>query len=882
MAQLGARLNGIQEVVGSSPTSSTIIILINKGGTAGILSSLTGWRVFLFFWIQKEVAYLENKYDFKTIEAKWQKYWEDNNFYKVVEDKNKPKYYDLEMFPYPSGNLHMGHVRNYAIGDVVARFKSMRGYNVLHPMGWDAFGLPAENAAIKHGIPPAKWTSTNIETMKEQLKTLGISYDWDRELATSKPDYYKFTQWMFLKLYEHNLAYKKKAAVNWCPSCHTVLANEQVVDGGCERCETAVEKKQLEQWFFKITDYAQRLLDDLDLLPGWPEKVKTMQRNWIGRSEGCQFSMKIEGSEDTISVFTTRPDTVFGVTYMVLAPEHPLVEKICVGKPQEAEVKKFVQNMQLVSEVARASTEVEKEGVFTGAYAINPLSGDKIPIWIANYVLMDYGTGAIMAVPAHDERDFEFACKYNLPIKVVIEDPESPIQTDNLKEAYVGDGVMVNSGSFNGLTVEEGKKAIIKYMEENSIGEGTVNYRLRDWLISRQRYWGAPIPIVYCDECGTVPVPYENLPVILPEDVAFRPSGESPLNYVEEFINTTCPRCGKPAKRETDTMDTFVCSSWYFTRFCSPNNSDMPFTKEAADYWMPVDQYIGGVEHAILHLMYARFFTKFLHDIGMLSCVEPFTNLLTQGMVLKDGAKMSKSKGNVVSPEEIINKYGADTARLFILFASPPERDLEWSDQGVEGSYRFLNRVWRLVNDYADSIINVGEVDTSQEFDQATKDLHYKTHFTIKKVTDDLEERFNFNTAVSAIMELSNTISSYRDNPKPNLPVVKEAIESLLLLLSPFCPHFCEELWSKIGNKESITLQPWPKYDEKALIKDEVEIVVQVNGKVRDRIKAPVNSNEDELHQIALQNSRIIELTKDKKIVKIIVIPNKLINIVVK
>lgn len=825
---------------------------------------------------------MENKYDFKAIEAKWQKYWEENNFYKVTEDKSKPKYYNLEMFPYPSGNLHMGHVRNYAIGDVIARFKSMCGYNVLHPMGWDAFGLPAENAAIKHGTPPAQWTYANIDNMKEQLKTLGISYDWDREVATCKPDYYKFTQWMFLKLYEHNLAYKKNAAVNWCPSCHTVLANEQVVDGGCERCQTTVEKKQLEQWFFKITDYAQRLLDDLELLPGWPEKVKIMQKNWIGRSEGCQFSMKVEDSEDTISVFTTRPDTIFGVTYMVLAPEHPLVEKVCAGKPQEEEVKKFIQKMKYVSDITRTSTETEKEGVFTGAYAVNPMNGDRIPIWIANYVLMDYGTGAIMAVPAHDERDFEFARKYDLPIRVVIQNPDSPIMEEELKEAYTGDGVMVNSGSFDGLTVEEGKKAVIKYMEDNSIGKGTVNYRLRDWLISRQRYWGAPIPIVYCEECGIVPVPYEDLPVILPEDVAFKPSGESPLKYVEEFINTSCPNCGKPAKRETDTMDTFVCSSWYFGRYCDPNNDEIPFSKDAADYWMPVDQYIGGVEHAILHLMYARFFTKFLYDIGMVSCEEPFTNLLTQGMVLKDGAKMSKSKGNVVSPEDIINKYGADTARLFILFASPPERDLEWSDQGVEGAYRFLNRVWRLVNDYAGSIINLGEMDSSTELDQAAKDLRYKTHYTIKKVTDDLQERFNFNTAVSAIMELFNTINSYRDNPNPNLYVVKEAIESLLILLSPFCPHFCEELWLLIGNKNSINLQAWPKYDEKALIKDEVEVVVQINGKVRDRINAPVNSTEDELRKIALENSKILELTKEKKIVKIIVIPNKLINIVVK
>lgn len=824
---------------------------------------------------------MENKYDFKVIETKWQNYWAENNFYEVIEDKSKPKYYNLEMFPYPSGNLHMGHVRNYAIGDVVARFKSMNGYNVLHPMGWDSFGLPAENAAIQHSIQPAKWTYSNIGIMREQLKTLGLSYDWNREFTTSSPDYYKFTQWMFLKLYEHNLAYKKNAGVNWCPSCHTVLANEQVVDGGCERCEATVEKKQLEQWFFKITDYAPRLLDDLELLSGWPEKVKTMQKNWIGRSEGCQFSMTVADSDEAITVFTTRPDTVFGATYLVLAPEHPLVNSLCQGKAEENLVHDFIRQMEFISDVARTSTETEKEGVFTGAYAINPVNGEKIPIWIANYVLMDYGTGAIMAVPAHDERDFEFAVKYNLPIKVVITEDKN-LQAVEITEPYAGDGYMVNSGQFDGLSVEDGKKAVTKFMEDKGIGKATINYRLRDWLISRQRYWGAPIPIIYCDKCGTVPVPYEDLPVILPEDVAFKPSGESPLNYVEEFINTTCPTCGAQAKRETDTMDTFVCSSWYFNRFASPHTADIPFTKEAADYWMPVDQYIGGVEHAILHLMYARFFTKFLHDINMLSCTEPFTNLLTQGMVLKEGAKMSKSKGNVVSPEEIINKYGADTARLFILFASPPVRDLEWSDQGVEGSYRFLNRVWRLVNDYADEVKDVVIPSELGDLDEATKNLHYKTHFTIKKVSDDLGDRFNFNTAISAIMELFNTLNSYKDYPKQDYRVVKEAIESLLVLLTPFCPHISEELWRVIGHDDSVTAQAWPRYDEKALIQEEVEIVVQVNGKVRDRIKVPTNSKEDDLRQIALNNSRIEELTKDKKIVKIVIIPDKLINIVVK
>lgn len=822
------------------------------------------------------------KYDHHTIEKRWQEYWEENQFFKVIEDPHKPKYYDLEMFPYPSGNLHMGHVRNYAIGDVVARFKSMNGYNVLHPMGWDAFGLPAENAAIKNATPPSIWTNANIEKMKQQLKTLGISYDWDRELATCKPDYYKFTQWMFVKLYEKDLAYKKKSAVNWCPSCQTVLANEQVVDGACERCEAEVEKKQLEQWFFKITDYAQRLLDDLEQLPGWPEKVKTMQRNWIGRSEGCQFSMAIEGLDQSMTVFTTRPDTVFGVTYMVLAPEHPLVEVISQGKPEAAKVKKFVKSMKNLSELARTATDTEKEGVFTGAYAINPMNGERIPIWIANYVLMDYGTGAIMAVPAHDQRDYEFARKYHIPIRVVIKSDDSPAHSDEMTEAYTGNGLMLNSASFDGLEVQQGIAAVTKYMEEHGIGVGTVNYRLRDWLISRQRYWGAPIPIVYCDKCGIVCLKEDQLPVLLPEDIEFKPSGESPLNYVESFTRTTCPECGGEARRETDTMDTFVCSSWYFDRYCSPHEKDVPFSKEAADYWMPVDQYIGGVEHAILHLMYARFFTKFLYDINMLSCQEPFTNLLTQGMVLKDSAKMSKSKGNVVSPEEIIKTYGADTARLFILFASPPERDLEWSDQGVEGAYRFLNRIWRLVVEYADSISPIQVPKSFSDLDPQARALRYKTHATIKKVSEDVGERFNFNTAISAIMELSNSLYAYRDQENPNLAVVKEALQSLLVLLTPFTPHICEELWHKCQYQDSVCRQKWPEYDDSALVQDEMEIVVQIMGKVRDRLRVPADISEEDLKAQALQLDRIKALTQGKKIAKIIVVPQKLVNIVAK
>ena len=825
---------------------------------------------------------MENSYNFKSIEPKWQKFWEESQLFKVSAEPDRPKYYNLEMFPYPSGNLHMGHVRNYAIGDVVSRFKTMNGYNVLHPMGWDSFGLPAENAAIKHGHHPARWTYANIENMKEQLKTLGISYDWDRELATCKPDYYKFTQWMFLKLYENGLAYKKSAAVNWCPSCQTVLANEQVVEGACERCETTVTKRQLAQWFFKITDYAQRLLDDLALLPGWPEKVKIMQRNWIGRSEGCQFDLSIADSDEILTVFTTRADTVFGVTYMVLAPEHPLVEKISRGTSQEDAVREFVHRMQFISDVDRTSTDTEKEGVFTGAYAVNPMNNQKVPIWIANYVLMDYGTGAIMAVPAHDERDFEFARKYQIPIKVVIKSEDSPLDGDKMTEAYTGDGLMVNSGDYDGLSVEEGQKQIITFMKSQGFGKGTINFRLRDWLISRQRYWGAPIPMVYCEDCGLVPVPEADLPVHLPEDVEFRPSGESPLNYVESFYKTNCPVCGKPARRETDTMDTFVCSSWYFDRFCDPHNSSLPFSKELADYWMPVDQYIGGVEHAILHLMYARFFTKFLHDINMLSCDEPFTNLLTQGMVLKEGTKMSKSKGNVVSPEDIIDTYGADTARLFILFASPPERDLEWSDQGVEGSYRFLNRVWRLVTGCAEDIKAVRLPEQFAELEPDARKLRFKTHATIKKVSEDIEERFNFNTAISAIMELTNMMYSYRDKDDQDLTVLKEAVDTLIVLLSPFAPHMCEELWQVCGHKESIYRQSWPRYDKAALIQDEVEIAIQLSGKVRERITVPTGISKEDLEKLALAQPKVQELISGKNIVKIIVVPGKLVNIVAK
>ncbi len=827
---------------------------------------------------------MKERYDFREIEAKWQKRWAEENIYKTADFSERPKYYCLEMFPYPSGKLHMGHVRNYSIGDVVARFKTMQGYHVLHPMGWDAFGLPAENAAIKHGnIHPADWTMDNIRAMRTQLKQLGISYDWDREIATCHPGYYKWTQWLFLQLYHKGLAYKKKAAVNWCPSCATVLANEQVKEGACERCKTPVEKRELEQWFFKITAYAERLLKDLELLEGWPEKVKIMQENWIGRSEGAEIRFPVDGMDEEIVVFTTRPDTVFGVTYMVLAPEHPLVEKLIEGRPEAGAVRDFVRRVRNLSEIARTATDAEKEGLFTGAYCINPLNGERVPILVANYVLMEYGTGAVMGVPAHDQRDFEFARKYNLPIRVVIQPPGMELDPQAMTEAYAGDGVMVNSGQFNGLSKDEGIRAVIAYLEEKGLGRGQVNYRLRDWLISRQRYWGAPIPIVYCERCGIVPVPEEDLPVLLPRDVEFKPTGQSPLADCPEFVNTSCPRCGGPARRETDTMDTFMCSSWYYYRYTSPRDDKQPWDRARVDYWLPVDQYIGGVEHAILHLLYSRFFTKVLYDLGLVSIQEPFTNLLTQGMVLKDGAKMSKSRGNVVSPEEIVARYGADTARLFILFAAPPERDLEWSDQGVEGCYRFLNRVWRLVTSVAEGLLEAPPKPAGRLVG-VNRQMHRLTHLTIKKVTEDVGNRFNFNTAVSAIMELVNALYQYKEVPETDRDpaVLREAVEHLLILLAPFAPHITEELWEITGHTESIHRQPWPSYDPEAIVEDEITIVVQINGRVRERVLVPADITPEQMKEVVLAQPRVQKLVEGKQIVKVIPVPGKLVNIVVK
>ena len=817
-------------------------------------------------------------YDFTKIEAKWQKNWADTNAFKTEMDASKPKYYALEMFPYPSGNLHMGHVRNYSIGDVVARFKTMNGYNVLHPMGWDSFGLPAENAAIKHGASPAKWTTENIANMREQLKSMGISYDWDREVATCMPDYYKWTQWMFLKLYNNGLAYKKKQYVNWCPSCQTVLANEQVVNGKCERCKADVGKKDLEQWFFKITDYADRLLKDIDKLDGWPDKVKTMQANWIGKSTGAEVNFKLDGTDETLTVYTTRPDTLYGVTFMVMAPESPLTENIIKGSETEAECREFIKKIQHLNDIERNSTDLEKEGVFTGKYVINPLTGDKIPLYLANYVLLDYGTGVVMAVPAHDQRDFDFARKYNLPVKVVITPDGSNMDGDTLDAAFEAEGIMVNSDKFTGMGNRDALKEIIAYLKEQKIGEPKTNFKLRDWLISRQRYWGAPIPVIYCEDCGAVAVPEKDLPVELPVDVEFTGLGESPLTTSKTFLNAPCPKCGKMGRRETDTMDTFVCSSWYFMRYCDPKNADAPFSKEALDYWMGVDQYIGGVEHAILHLLYSRFFTKALYDMGYVSVEEPFNNLLTQGMVLKDGTKMSKSLGNVVSPEEIINKYGADTARLFILFAAPPERDLEWSDTAVEGSYRFLNRVFRFVDDNKDRIKLNSTYDV-QSLTADDKELRYVLNYTKKKGTDDISVRFNFNTCISGIMELVNALYAYKGT---NDALVSEAVHDLIIMLAPFVPHITEELWQMIGGEGSVHKQAWVSYDEKALVKDEVEIVLQINGKIKDKIFVATGLSDDEIKQVVLENEKISTLTEGKTIVKVIVVKGKLVNIVVK
>jgi len=781
---------------------------------------------------------------------------------------DRPKYYCLEMFPYPSGKIHMGHVRNYTITDVVARYKYLCGYNVLHPMGFDAFGQPAENAAIKNKSHPAAWTSKCIDWMREELKKMGFSYDWERELSTCDSEYYRWDQWIFLKMFEKGLAYKKSSSVNWCSSCLTTLANEEVVQGGCWRCGREVIQKELEQWFLKITAYTERLLNDLELLEHWPERVITMQENWIGKSTGVEIFFRLKETNQIIPVFTTRQDTIFGATYIVLAPEHPLVKEIIKGMPQEKQILAFVEKVSQETKLIRIKEDVKKEGIFSGAYAINPVNNEEIPIWIADYCLMEYGTGTIMAVPCHDQRDFLFAKEHDLPMVIVIKSPQSTVDSpQNMTEAYEGDGIQVNSAQFDGLNNQEAKEKIADWMEKTKIGRRTVNYRLRDWLISRQRYWGTPIPIIYCQKCGVIPVPEKDLPVKLPEDVKFTGTGGSPLALVKDFVNTNCPRCKGKATRETDTMATFFDSSWYFLRFCSPKFKDAPFEKKEANFWMPVDQYIGGIEHAVLHLLYSRFFTKFFKDLGLVEFSaeggsasggdEPFTRLLTQGMVLKDGEVMSKSRGNIVDPDSIIKKYGADTLRLFILFAAPPQTELEWDERGIEGAFKFLNRVWRIQE-------NLRE--------KAEPDLVRTLHKTIKKVTEDIEE-FKFNTAIAGMMELVNAI--YQSDAD------KEVFSQLIIMLSPFVPHFSEELWQKMGNKESIFKTSWPKYDKELIKEEKITIPIQVNGKLRSTIEVPAEIDEEALKNAALSDDNVKKWVGEKPIKKFIVVPKRLVNIVI-
>ena len=839
---------------------------------------------------------MKQNYFPQEIEKKWQKIWEESGAFKTPDKSDKPKYYALSMFPYPSGKLHMGHVRNYTITDVIARFKKAQGYNVLHPMGWDSFGLPAENAAMKHGADPEKWTVENIAYMTKQLKMLGLSYDWDREVTTCKPDYYKWTQWLFLQLYKKGLVYKKEAAVNWCNNCATVLANEQVIDGKCWRCDSEVEKKYLSQWFIKITDYAEVLLDDLDKLTGWGDNVKTMQANWIGKSQGAIFRFPVvdtpNGEKLEVPVYTTRPDTVHGITYLVVAPEYKDIEKLTTPENKEA-VEAYRANARKMTEIERLSTERVKTGVPLGTHCKNPFTGEIFPLWTADYALVEYGTGAVMAVPTHDTRDFDFAKKYNLPMKVVITPHPSsghplPQGARDLTEAYTEPGVLVNSGEFNGMKNEEAKKAITEKAVREGFGEFKTQYRLRDWLISRQRYWGAPIPVVYCEKCGIQPVPEEQLPVLLPKDVDFSVVGKSPILTSKTFLETTCPCCGGKARRETDTMDTFICSSWYYLRYADAKNDKLPFAKDKVNHWLPVDQYVGGIEHAILHLLYSRFFTKALRDLGLLDFDEPFKNLLTQGMVLKDGSKMSKSKGNTVDPDEIFENYGADTARLFILSDSPPARDFDWSDAGVEGCYKFLNRVWRLIASNAEdiSLDDAASFTHSASLKKENDDLVRNVHIAIKGITNDISNDFQFNTVISKYRELTNAIYEWRGKKSEldneDKKVMSFAIVTLMKLMSPVAVHLTEEAWHDLGGKGSIHDETWCKWDENLAKASSITLVVQVNGKLKDKIEADEACSEDELKALALNSPKVKELTEGKTIVKTIVVPKKLVNIVVK
>jgi leucyl-tRNA synthetase len=833
---------------------------------------------------------MEERYPFETIEPKWQKYWTDHGVFKVDTAVHEKKYYCLTMFPYPSGTMHVGHGRNYIIGDAVTRYKMARGFRVLSPMGWDAFGLPAENAAKQRGVHPKEWTYSNIKQMKRQLQSWGIGYDWDREIATCHPDYYKWTQWVFLKLHERGLAYQKNAPVNWCDYC-TTLANEEVLaDGTCERCGRKVVKKDLTQWFFKITEYAGRLLDDLSLLDKWPEKVRTMQGNWIGRSEGARIEFTIAETGDPCPVFTTRPDTIYGVTFMALAPEHPLVGKLLADNPHAATIRAFVETQKMVSAAERTDDTTKKEGVFTGFHVRNPYNGERAPLWITNYVLMEYGTGAVMAVPAHDQRDFDFAKTYNLPIKVVIQNPDTPIDAASMQAAYVDDGVMVNSAPFDGRGNREAMHDMIRHAKEHAFGEFTTHYRIRDWLISRQRYWGAPIPIVHCPDCGAVPVPETQLPVLLPDDVDFKTERGNPLSYHEEFVQTVCPKCGKPARRETDTLAQWLCSCWYYLRYVNPRLTTEAYKKEDVDYWLPVDQYIGGIEHAVLHLLYSRFILKVLHDAGTCSFREPFGALFTQGMICKrsekDGQlhKMSKSKGNVVSPDELIREYGADTVRLYTLFIGPPEKDAEWNEAAVEGAFRFLRRIWRRVHETrAILLASNGLKPDLTQMETPERDLYRKLHESVAKITHDLEGAFQFNTAVAQIMELMNSVDALKltgHSSDQSKAVYRETMESLVILISPFAPHIAEELWMELGHPPGILAAPWPEVNRSALARDEIEIAIQLCGKIRSRETIPTRLSPTEVEAYVLALESVKTMLKGLTVRKVVVVPGKLVNVV--
>ncbi len=823
------------------------------------------------------------EYPFEKIEKKWQKIWLEKKIFKAIDYSEKPKYYILSMFPYPSGALHMGHVSNYSIADALSRHKLMQGFNIMQPMGYDSFGMPAENFAIEHHSHPRLTTDENIDIMRKQFNSFGFGFDWDREVSTCHPEYYKWGQWLFKRMYEKGLAYKKSSFVNWCESCQTVLANEQVEEGKCWRCEDLVNQKELEQWFFKITNYAEELLDFSDVIE-WPDKVKTMQVNWIGKSPGTEIYFKIEHSEKTIEVFTTRPDTIFGCTFMALPPEHPLVTEWLKSEPEDSKLRRFCQKVINEDKISRTAEDSTKEGIFSNRFALNPVNGEKVQIWITNYVLMDYGTGAVMAVPAHDQRDFEFARKYDIPIKIVIQNPEKSLVLDKMQEAYIEPGILVNSKHFDDMDSIQSKAAITKWMGENKMGKAVITYRLRDWGVSRQRYWGNPIPIIYCEKCGVVPVPDEDLPVLLPENVQVGKTTQNPLLSVEEWVNVACPVCGEPARRETDTMDTFVDSSWYYARYTDANNDQAPFAPELAEYWLPVDQYIGGIEHACMHLLYARFFHKFMRDLGFVKSNEPFARLLTQGMVTKDGAKMSKSKGNTVDPAYIIDRYGADTVRVFMLFASPPEKDVEWCDEGVKGAFRFLNRVWRLFEEKRDIISEYCSETAGSDFvSNDFKDLRYSTHHTIKKVINDLE-RFQYNTAIAAIMEHLNNVYAIKNREitnKNNKVVFAQSCVIIPHLLYPFAPHLSEELWSKIGFDKLLHEYGIPEYEQKYLYQEEVTYVVQIMGKIRGKLTVDINASEDEIKSEVLSLENVQKYIAGKEIRKIIIIPKKLVSIVV-